>query len=223
MKRISVSLTAFKTALALVSTAMCVDSYAQGIRGYPESIHAYDSREIAMLPHYCIYTQDLRDRVPGGNNQQMIQNWYARLGPTFHAMHHYCWGLMKTNRAVLLARDETTRHFNLQGSLDEFDYVIRHAPTDFVLLPEILSKKGQNLIRLGKGVMGIAELERAIELKPDYWPPYGHISDYYKGIGDIKAAKEWLTKGLGLSPDAKGLMSRLSELDSPERASKGKR
>ena len=70
--------------------------------------------------------------------------------------------------------------------------------------------------------MGIQELERAIELNPDYWPPYAHMSDYYKSKGEIKTAREWLEKGLVTSPDARGLTRRLAELDAPETRNKKK-
>ena len=166
-----------------------------------------------MLPRYCAYTQSFRDRVPGGNNPDEIQRWYSIMGQTFHAMHHYCWGLMKTNRGVLLARDEQSRRFYLQDAIGEFDYVIDRAPPDFVLLPEILMKKGENLIRLGQHGSGIRQLLRAIELKPDYWPPYAAMSDYYKNTGDLKKAREVLEKGLSASPDAKALKDRLAKLD----------
>ena len=66
---------------------------------------------------------------------------------------------------------------------------------------------------MGKGPLGILELQRGIDLKPDYWPPYAYLSDYYKKIGDVVSAREWLEKGLSVTPDAKGLKSRLAELD----------
>ena len=166
-----------------------------------------------MLPRYCAYTQSFRDHVPGGNNPAEIQRWYSMLGETFNAMHHYCWGLMKTNRGVLLARSEQSRRFYLNDAISEFDYVLDHAPPDFVLLPEILMKKGENLIRLGQDGSGNLQLLRAIELKPDYWPPYAVMSDYYKKKGDLKNAREVLEKGLSASPDAKALKERLANLD----------
>lgn len=204
----------FRTILALgVIPAVNVPAYAQDIPGYPASVNAYDPREVAMLPRYCAYTQIFRDRVPGGNNPDEIQRWYSILGQTFNAMHHYCEGLMKTNRGVLLARDEQSRRFYLSDSIVEFDYVIDRAPADFVLLPEILTKKGENLIRLGRGPIGNLQLQRAIELKPDYWPAYAAMSDYYKKTGDVKNAREVLEKGLSASPDAKALKERLANLD----------
>ena len=210
----------FRTILAFgVILGAGVPAYAADVPGYPANIQEYDAREVAMLPRYCAYTQSFRDRVPGGKNPDEIKRWGSIMGEeTFHAMHHYCYGLLKTNRAVLLARNQQLRRFYLQDSIGEFDYVIRHAPPDFVLLPEILTKKGENLIRLGQGPTGILELLRAIELKPDYWPPYAAMSDYYKGTGDLTKAREVLEKGLSASPDAKALKDRLAKLD----AAKGK-
>lgn len=187
---------------------------AGDIPGYPDQIQAYDAREVAMLPRYCKYTQDFRDKLPGGRDQAELDRWYQTMGPGFHAMHHYCWGLMKTNRAVLLAKSQQIKVFYLGSSIDEFNFVLGNTPPDFVLLPEILTKKGQNLILLGRGALGALELEHAIDAKPDYWPPYAALSDYYKNIGDLGQAREYLQKGLALVPDAKALTDRLAELDS---------
>jgi tetratricopeptide (TPR) repeat protein len=181
--------------------------------GYPNNVREYDPREVALLPRYCIYTQEFRQRIPGGNNQAEINRWHLIMGDTFEAMHHYCWGLMKTNRAMLFARNKQTRMFYFGDAIDEFDFVIRRAKPDFVMLPEILTKKGDNLIRLGSGPRAIPELQRAIELKPDYWPPSAVMSDYYKATGDIKKAREVLEKALSFSPNAKALKTRLAELD----------
>ena len=166
-----------------------------------------------MLPRYCIHTQMFREKTPGGNNAQEIERWFSVMGDTFHHMHHYCLGLMSNNRAMLLARDPQIRRFYLQNAIIEFDYILERAPQDFVLLPEVLTKKGENLIRTGKAPIGIGQLERAIELKPDYWPPYAKMSDYLKDKGDLQRAREILEKGLSAAPDAQALKRRLAELD----------
>ena len=41
-------------------------------------------------------------------------------------MHHYCAGLMKMNRALFLAKDNTTRRFYFADAITEIDYVMRH-------------------------------------------------------------------------------------------------
>jgi hypothetical protein len=182
------------------------------IPGYPTDVRGGDLREMSMLPRYCIYTQGYRETVPGGNNPSEIARWYSVLGKTFHDMHHYCYGLIKTNRANFLVRNRRDRDFYLADAITEFDYVIGHAPPDFVLLPEIFTKKGENLLRLGSAPQGILELLRAIEQKPDYWPPYAALSDHFKQAKDLTKARQWLEKGLAASPDAKVLLQRLAEL-----------
>jgi len=193
-------------------------TYAQvAIPGYPTTVTAYDPREVAILPRYCAYAQSFREHVPGGNSTDEIQRWQSILGETFIHIHHYCWGLMKTNRGVLLAPDDQARRFYITDAIREFDYVIDRSPPDYVLLPEFLMKKGENLIRLGQVGNGTLQLLRAIELKPDYWPPYAVMSDYYKKSGDPKKAREVLEKGLSASPDAKALKERLANLDSTKK------
>ena len=184
------------------------------ISGYPGSVRAYDAREVAMLPEYCKFTQEFRDSVPGGNSAEQGKRWSSIFGATFNALHHYCWGLMKTNRALILSRTRQDRQFYLADSIGEFDYVIQHATRDFVLLPEILTRKGENLLNLGRDAKGVIELRQAIELKPDYWPPYAALSDHYKKNGDVAKARETLVEGLSRSSDAAALKRRLDELDS---------
>jgi hypothetical protein len=178
----------------------------------------YDPREIALLPSYCKHTLAFRKVVPGGDNKAEINRWTTVMGSMFQHMHHYCWGLMETNKAMLSTVGRQERVHLLSRSITEFDYVIRHAPQDFVVLPEILTRKGENLIRMGRP-QGIGELQRAIEIKPDYWPPYAHLSDHYKKTGDMAKAREWLEKGLSVVPDTNALKRRLAEVD----ALKGKR
>ena len=112
--------------------------------GYPSQVRGYDSREVSLLPRFCVNALEFRDRVPGGNNPEEIKRWFSVIGPTFSHMHHYCWGLMETNRAILQACTKDSRRSLLGSALEEFDYVIKRAPADFVLLPEILTKKGEN-------------------------------------------------------------------------------
>ena len=163
--------------------------------GYPDTVEGYDRREVAMLPRYCLSTVGFQmANVPGGQGQA-VERWSAFFGPSFIHLHHYCWGVMKTNRAVLLARDLTTRDFYLKDAIREFDYVIERVPDDFVLLPEILTKRAENLARLGKSAVGVPNLERAISLKADYWPAYAALSDHYKAHGDTAKARQVLEEG----------------------------
>lgn len=206
---------------ALLCGCFAASTWAQApIPGYPDTIDAFDPREVALLPPYCAYTHYFRAKVPGGNDVQKTQAWRSTLGGTFEHIHHYCFGLMKTNRAILLARSNQSRMFYLNDALLEYDYVIERAPADFVLLPEILTKKADNLFQLNRAPVAIFQLERAIDLKPDYWPPYAKLADHYKSIGQIRKAREMLETGLKMAPGAVGLRRRLSELESPDSGKK---
>jgi tetratricopeptide (TPR) repeat protein len=165
-----------------------------------------------MLPVFCKYTQDFRARVPGGNNREEIERWTSSMGPTFNHMHHYCWGLMASNRAAFFSNTREDRTRNLRDSLGEFEYVIQRAPPDFTMLPEILTKRGESLIQLDRGGEGMLDLQRAIKIKASYWQAYAAMSDYYKQTGEFAKAREWLEKGLSVAPNTKALRQRLTEL-----------
>ena len=186
---------------------------AADIPGYPEHVEGYDPREVHLLPRYCVYTLTFRRAIPRGNDPAEVERLTNEMGPAFGHLHHYCWGLMKTNRANLLARTERDRLYYLTDSISEFDYVIERAPLDFRLLPEILTKKGDTLVRLDRAGEGMLEFQRAIKLKPDYWQAYAAMSDYYKETRQFAKAREWLDKGLSAAPNAKILKERLTELD----------
>ncbi len=211
-RRISAAIV-FRSIAAIVWTALTL--------GVPGSASAENHQElepnlVKMLPSYCKYTQYFRDRLPGGNDRAEIERWTQSLGPTFVHMHHYCFGLLNTNRAIYTSKTRQDRAFNLNNSVTEFQYVIEKAPPEFVLLPEMLTKKGENLVRLGKGPQGFPDLQRAIELKPDYWPPYAAISDYFKEVDNPAQAREWLQKGLEATNNAKALVRRMAELNDPK-------
>lgn len=206
--------------LAGLAILAAAPARSQEVPGYPPmNPHTllngpYDPRELAMLPKYCYTTQIFREFAPGGRDKVEMGKWYALLGGTYQHLHHYCWGMMKSNRANLLARDHRVRQFYLNDALLEYDYVIERAPADFILLPEILTKKADNLFQLNRAPVAIFELERAIDLKPDYWPPYAKLADHYKSVGQVQKAREMLEAGLKAAPDAVGLKRRLSELES---------
>jgi len=208
--------------LAVACTAFAASPvFAQEVPGYatmnPHMLvnGPYDIRELAMLPKWCYHTQLIRVHAPGGMNKVEIDRWQAVFGDTFQHMHHYCWAMMKSNRGNLLARDPKVRQFFLNDALGEFDYVIERAAPDFLLMPEILTKKADNLIKLSRGEEAVLMLERAASLKPDYWPPYARLGDYYREIGQSTKAREALEAGLKAAPGTPALTRRLAELSSP--------
>jgi tetratricopeptide (TPR) repeat protein len=179
---------------------------------------SYSPQELALVPEYCKYTQIWRDNTDGGKSPEKVQQWQSAFGGTssdpgiFLHMHHYCWGLTHVNHAKFWVKTAQERKSQLETSVREFNYVIERSRPGEKMLPEFLTKKGESLLALGIPQSAIVEFERAIELKADYWPPYAAISDYYKGIGNTKLAREVLERGLASSPDSRALSRRLAEL-----------
>ena len=211
-RRISVT-RSFREIFAAAALALLAPMHVEAQQRF------FGSRDIYMLPVYCKYTQDFRAHVSGGNSPAEIERWTTLMGGTFNHMHHYCWGLMASNRAAFFSNTRQDRISNLNSSIAEFNYVIERLPPDFSLLPEILTKKGESLIRLDRVGEGMLDLEHAIRIKAGHWPAYAAMSDYYKETGQLAKARESLQKGLSAAPGAKALQQRLAELD----AAKGKR
>jgi tetratricopeptide (TPR) repeat protein len=179
----------------------------------------FDPKQLAMLPPYCKYTQIYRQNVPGGNDPQQIERWTSVLGQeNFIHMHHYCLALESSNRALYFTSTKQDRDRELTTAVREFDYVVDRVTPDFALLPEILTRRGENLLRLGNAPQGVVDLNRAIALKPDHWPPYAALSDYFKALGDFASAREWAQKGLSAAPGTRALQRRLTELDGTKAA-----
>ncbi len=139
------------------------------------------------------------------------------MGPqNFRHLHHYCQGLGLAARARYFESKQTQREFLFVHSVTEFDYVLERVDRTFALLPEILTKKAESLSALRRED-AIDAAKRAIELKPDYWPAYAALSDYFQMKGDPERARQWLKKGLDVAPNAKALHRRLAELDNGSR------
>ena len=205
----------YKVLTALIAWPIALVAMLHGASAVAQQTqYQFDPKQLAMLPPYCKYTQVYRENVPGGNDPREIERWTSVLGAAnFVHMHHYCAGLGNTNRALYFSSTKLDRNRELRNSLVEFDYMVGRVTPDFALLPEILTKRGENLLRLGSGPQGVLDLNRAIELKPDHWPPYAALSDYYKDSGDLRLAREWAEKGLAAAPGTRALQRRLADLD----------
>jgi tetratricopeptide (TPR) repeat protein len=189
---------------ALVTALTASSVYPQGFQRTIDML--------PLLPEYCRHTKGYREAT--GGDPEALRRWETLMGGGFNFghMHHYCDGLADTHQAQFQLRTKQERDAYLEKSLREFDFVLRHAKHDFVLRPEIHTKKGENLLRLGRPHEAIPDFIRAINIKPDYWPPYAALSDYYKGLGDTEQARTWLEKGLAASPGAKPLRDRLDKI-----------
>ncbi len=163
--------------------------------------------EWAMLPPYCPHTMGYKGHV-----QPHISKWRGIMGEGFFHMHHYCWALIDFHRAQRSTISGVERQNLRQRALGGFRYVIKNAPEDFILLPEIFTWVGRSEVSLGNAKGASNAFNQAIKLKPDYWPPYYHFADLLYRKGQKKDAFEVAKAGLSYSPNAKPLLLLFGEL-----------
>ncbi len=172
--------------------------------------------EWPLLPTWCRHTQAPNPYGPTENavapspKAQRLINTIGIDG--WKAVHHYCWGLAKLHRSFRAGLSSTERDFLRNGAIGEIDYVLEHSPTNFILRPELLAKKGSILLLLGMDRQAEDELKAAIGMYPAYWPSYGYLADVYLKQGNKDAARKVLKVGLEAAPEAKGLKNRLAAL-----------
>jgi tetratricopeptide (TPR) repeat protein len=199
----------FKRSFVLVALLVSYGLHAQD--------YVYDRKVFAFLPEWCKYTAYYYSAVPHERGESEARRENERLnrlmGPqNFRHLHHYCKGLFVVALARYFETSKIRRDRLLRNSIAEFDYVLNRVEPTFALLPEILTKKGESLA--GLGLPGAVEpLHRALQAKPDYWPAYAALSDYFRDTGQIEQARQWLEKGLAAAPNAKPLQRRLAEFD----------
>ena len=84
------------------------------------------------------------------------------MGRGFLAVHHYCWGLINTRRALAPGVKPVIRTGLLQSVVGDYMFVIHNSPRDFVLLPEIWMRIGETqLLRSQPELPTTRSLERA--------------------------------------------------------------
>lgn len=170
------------------------------LAGPPESI---TSEEMALIPRYCAYAQTFGQgyqRSPEG------RQWASRFGGnTFHHIHHYCWGQINLQRALRASTSGQERRHLLGRVIADYEYVIRQAPQDFVLLPEILTRKGEAELLRSLPNDANKSFARARALKPDYWPAYSAWAEFLIRAGKKAEAKSIVKSGLEHSPDSRAL------------------
>lgn len=176
------------------------------------------AEERALLPAYCKYTQG--GYVGHENPQQPsaeAKYWVGVFGgqgmtANLWRMHHYCYALIHIMRGQSFGMTPMEYKEAWTGAIMEIDFAMMYLPQDFVLMPEMLLNRGRALMRLKKSDAALRSFQKAVELKPDYWPPYLEMADYYLGIQAKGKAIDILQDGLKHAPDAKALKLRLTEL-----------
>lgn len=160
--------------------------------------------ELALLPEYCAQTQTMAAVDPRGSAQGAY--WSGLLGQGFWGLHHYCWGLIRINRAMQPGVPNHIRRGAHESAINDYRYVLANAQPGFLLAPEILLRIGEAYLYLQNYGMALEAFERARQIKPGYWPPYVRWAAVLHGSGKKREALAHLEEGMRLAPDEAALI-----------------
>ena len=171
------------------------------------------SGELALLPEYCIDTQGFMHGDQYSTNvSPRAGKWVAMMGPTFWHHHHYCWGLIWMQRARQPGIRPELRRGGFTDAVGDFDYVVRNATPDFILLPEVYLRLGEAYAELGNTSAALEAFAASASRKPDYWPAYVNAAQIYERVGLKKQALERIADGLKAAPKDSNLQQHYKRL-----------
>jgi tetratricopeptide (TPR) repeat protein len=179
----------------------------------PEGITA---GEIALLPPYCIDTESMSDNDP--RYSPRAKQWKLQMGETFMAMHHYCWGLIYMSRARQPKVAVSERKWHYDRAINDYEYVLQFAKSDFVLLPEIYLRMGETYIELKDYARAVESFGKALDAKRDYWPAYVRWSSVLSKLNKKRDAMSKLEEGLRIMPNEPGLIAPYEALGGNHKA-----
>ena len=161
-----------------------------------------------MLPKYCVDTMGFGYGDAYTNTSPKAGYWLGLMGKSFWAMHHHCFGLIKLRRATSGLVSAQARLGYLQGAVGEFEYVLRNAKPDFIMLPEVNLRLGDTLVQLKNYGAAQTAYDRAIRQNPNFAPPYARWAEVQEKIGNKKGALAFLEEGLRHAPASAELLAQ---------------
>jgi tetratricopeptide (TPR) repeat protein len=167
--------------------------------------------DFALLPEYCSVRYAGQFGLVASNAE--VQKWKKVFGRDWVPIHHYCSALDHINKSRRFVGNEEVRRQELGLALGGLDYMLGNTHKDFILLPEILVKKGEVLLELNRGPEGVKQFTRAIQVRRSYAPAYIALSEYYRRQGEVAEAKRVLEQGIKSSRQSRALKESLGRLD----------
>lgn len=184
-------------------------SLAAAHAGKPDNLN---EGEMALIPAYCPDTMGFNYGDAYSNTSPKAKHWVGLMGHSFWHMHHYCWALLNLRRADAAGRTAQERRALRESAVGDIGYVVKNSPSNFVLMPEILTKLGGVQLLLSDIGGAYDSFLRARSLKPDYWPAYSDWAEVLIKSGQKPLAKVIVQTGLEHAPDSKVLQDQFRSL-----------
>jgi tetratricopeptide (TPR) repeat protein len=196
----------FKSLLPLLFLLVAIPD----VNARPQNV---TDEEIALTSPFCLDTEAFR----GGHQCQIGRTqksyyWQEVLGNGFCHLHHYCWAEVHLLRANKMSTPAVERKRQFGYAANEFNYVIKNSPPDFILLPEVFTRKGEAELRIDDFINANKSFAKARALKPDYWPAYTGWIEALIRAGRKEDAKALAKRGLEYSPKARLLIEQYKRL-----------
>jgi tetratricopeptide (TPR) repeat protein len=215
-------------ALAVLAIAAAASAWtpAQAVERSEMQAKGYTTGELALLPEWCIDSQDGPYGSPEGadymNRSPRARQWVGLMGGDFWHMHHYCRGLrnMMRLRSGNAMRPEL-RTGLIENTIAEFNYVIGNCGEKMPLLPEVYLKLGEVFLMQENLPSAQTAFERSRELKPDYWPAYDRWIQVLIRLKRWETARELTLEGLRNAPNEPNLTARLKTIEAAAGRGKG--
>jgi tetratricopeptide (TPR) repeat protein len=168
--------------------------------------------EMALLPEYCPDTMGFNYGDASYNTSPRAPYWVGVMGPSFWAVHHHCWALIRVQRALAPGVKPEIREGLLRGAIADYQYVVAKSKPGFVLLPEVYLRIGEAFLLLGAPAAAQEAFAKSREEKPAYWPPYVRWADALAKLGVKDQARAHLEEGLRIMPDEPALIEAYRKL-----------
>lgn len=126
---------------------------------------------------------------------------------------HFCWGLVRINRATLSANNTARRRGLLSGAIADFQYVIDQSEQRCTLRPDAYMKQGEVSTMLRSFKKAEKYFMQSIKLKPRQSGSYIGLSDLYEQRGNLGQSIAILRKGIEAFPRSNALKRKLQRLE----------
>jgi tetratricopeptide (TPR) repeat protein len=170
------------------------------------------NEEMKLIPPYCPDTNTFGYGGAQYNSSPNAPKWVAIMGPTFWAMHHYCWALIHLSRIQRPSTPEMVKRNTRLEALGDLHFVLEHGERSSVVMPEVLTKVGEVQLALGNIREANEAYSEARSLRRDYWPAYYQWADYLRRTGQKNEARKLTEEGLSYAPGNKSLSLLLTTL-----------
>lgn len=198
---------------SVISYPLLIIMFIAPVANCVATVFDITKEEMALTAPFCADTEAFggKHQCTGGRTPKSYY-WQNVLGNGFCHLHHYCWAEITVVRAERHDISARVREHLYGVAIDDYKYVVRNSPADFVLLPEIYTRIGALELRINHPDKANEAFARARELKPDYWPAYSRWVEFLIKAGRPTDARALAKRGLENSPSAKVLIEQYQRL-----------